>query len=142
LQNLTPNITEKKILPITTNTLLKIVRLVVWVAAIICLTVVFKVGFNKKNFLKAFVSSENLVDSKNVDSVLLNSGELIFSDKTSFVVDAFRFQGNYEQLPEKLDVNKDREKLYNYIYQRKNNQSIKPKAAKDEDFSIRAISTP
>ena len=136
------NINRIKLLPITTNVLLKIVRLVVWIAAIICLTVVFKVGFNKKNFLKAFVASENVPDGKNVDSVLLNSGELIFSDKTSFVVDAFRFQGNYEQLPEKLDINKDREKLYNYIYQRKNNQTITTKPAKDEDFSIRSISNP
>ncbi len=129
---------------IATNTLLNIVRLVVWLSAIICLTVVLKVGYNKKDFLKAFMNSENfLQDKNNVDSVFLNSGELNFSDKTSFVVDAFRFQGNYEQLPEKLDINKDRQKLYKYIFQRKSNlinKSTKP--IKPADFSIKSISNP
>lgn len=128
---------------ITTAKLLKIVRLVVWLAAIICLAVVYKIGFNKKNFLKAFTDSDNfLLEKNNVDSVLLNSGELNFSDKTSFVVDAFRFQGIYEQLPETLDINKDRKKLYNYIFQRKNNKTNSSRPAKPDDFSIRSISNP
>ena len=136
--------------PNNNNTLLKTVRLVVWLSAIICLTVVFNMGFNKQNFLKAFTGSDKFLQDKNyVDSVLLNAGDLNFSDKTSFVVDAFRYQGNYEQLPEKLNIDKDRQKLYNYIFQRKSNQlnkttntinSIKP--IKPADFSIKSISNP
>lgn len=130
--------------PNNNNTLLKTVRLVVWLSALICLTVVFKMGFNKKNFLKAFTGSDNFLNDKNnVDSVLLNAGDLRFSDKTSFVVDAFRYQGNYEQLPEKLDIDKDRQKLYTYIFQRKNNKINKPtKASNTEDFSIKSLSNP
>ena len=74
---------------------------------------------------------------------MLNAGDLIFSDKTSFVVDAFRFQGIYEELPEKLNIDKDRQKLYNYIFQRKNNQINKsPKPSRPEDFSIKSLSKP
>ena len=129
---------------VATNSLLIIVQFAVWFTAIVCLTVVFKIGFDKKNLLKIFAGSDNLLNSKNiVDSVLLNSGDLNFSDKTSFVVDAFRFQGNFEKLPEKLNIDKDRQKLYNYIFQRKSkqiNKVIKP--AKSEDFSIKSISNP
>lgn len=137
-------INSNNVTTVTTNTLLKSVQFVVLLSAIICLTIVFNIGFNKKNFLKAFVGSDNfLQDKNNVDSVFLNAGDLVFSDKTSFVVDAFRFQGNFEQLPEKLDINKDRQKLYKYIFQRKSNQinrSAKP--LKSEDFSIKSISNP
>lgn len=130
--------------PNTPDALLKTVRLVVWLSALICLTVVIKIGYNQKNFVKAFSPSDNFLQDKNyVDSVLLNTGDLNFSDKTSFVVDAFRFQGNYEQLPEKLDINKDRQKLYNYIFQRKSNQLNKSnKLVKPADFSIKSISNP
>ena len=130
--------------PATKMPLLNIVRLVVWLSAIICLAIILKVGYNKKTFLKAFKNTDAfLQDNNNVDSVFLNAGDLNFSDKTSFVVDAFRFQGNYEQLPEKIDIDKDRKKLYNYIFQRKirgKNNIVKPEKA--ADFSIKSLSNP
>ena len=123
---------------------LKLVSAIVWISAIVCLALVFKAGFSKKYFSINFGGSQNvLLPNSNTDSTFLQAGELNFSEKTSFVVDALRYQGKYEQLPETLDINKDRQKLYRYIFQQKNKLPVSPQANKpSEDFSIRSISTP
>ncbi len=119
--------------------LIKYTSAIIWVTAILCISIIIynQYKINDKINSGSFLSNNN----QGIDSLFLNAGEISFKDKTSFVVNIFRYHGSEETLPEEIDVKNNPQKLYNYIFEKKSKRlstSASPTMS-DDGFSIKPI---
>ena len=125
------------------NPLKKIVlisNIFLWSTALSCLYIIIYIGISNNDifshvFKKITINNNNNQD--NVENLMLKSGEVVFENKKAFVINTFRYQGVEEKLPFEINIRKEPQKLYDYIFKKKNTPQL-PKT-ESEDFTIKPI---
>ncbi len=112
---------------------------IIWLSAIFCISIIIYNQYKNNDTINSdsFFSNGN----QGIDSLFLNAGEISFKDKTSFVVNIFRYHGSDETLPEEIDVKNNPQKLYNYIFEKKSKKlpTVPSTTMSDDGFSIKPI---
>lgn len=123
------------------NPLKKIVlvsNILLWSTAIGCLYIIIYIGISNNDIFSHLFNKITINNNQdNVENLMLKSGEVVFENKKAFVINTFRYQGVEEKLPFEINIRKEPQKLYDYIFKKKNTPLL-PKT-ESEDFTIKPI---
>lgn len=113
--------------------------LLLWITVISCLgTITFFATANRNIF--SYLNKLELPIGNNkadIENLMLKPGEIMFENKKAFVINTFRYKGVEEKLPFEINMRKEPQKFYDYIYEKKT-LPPKPKPVA-EDFTIKPI---